>query len=88
MGIDWAKVESVSLLKEHRRVDVVLELDGETAHVTAAVNYRVEGEELLVEKVETNKRWMTEAATLIVLRKGGKVELPAAVRGMVFKAIT
>jgi len=88
MGIDWAKVESVNFLKEDHRVDVVLDLDGESDPVKAAVNYRVEGEDLVVEKVETSKRWMTEAATLMVERRGGKVEIPAAVRGMVFKAIS
>ena len=88
MGIDWAKVESVTFSKEDHLVHVTMDLDGEDAPVTAMVNYRVDGEDLVVESVETNKRWMTETALIVLQRNGGKVELPPAVRGMVLKAIT
>lgn len=88
MGIDWAKVEAVTFSKEDRLVHVTLALDGEESPITAMVNYRVEDGELHVESIETSKRWMTEAALLVVERKGGRIELPAAVRGMVLKAIS
>ena len=87
MGIDWAKVESVNLSKADHQVDVTLGLDGEDVPVTAKLNYRVDGEELLVESVETSRRWMTEAAKMMVERKGGKIDLPDSVRGMVLNAI-
>ena len=88
LGIDWAKVESVHFVKADCCVNVTLDLDGEELPVTAVLNYRVVGEELMVERIETSKRWMTEPARLMVARKGGKVELPEAVRGMVLKAIS
>lgn len=88
MGIDWATVDSVTFSKADHRVDLTLGLDGEDVPVTAIVNYRVDGQDLMVEKVETSRRWMTEAAQLMVDRKGGKIELPSAVRGIVIKAIS
>ena len=88
MGIDWAKVDAVAFSKEDRRVDLTLDLDGEELPVTAMVNYRVEDEELHVESVETSRRWMTEAVLMVVEQKGGKIELPDAVRGLVLKAIS
>lgn len=88
MGIEWAKVDAVAFSKKDRRVDLTLDLDGEELPVTAILNYRVEGEEVHVESVETSKRWMTEAALMMVERKGGKIEIPAAVRGLVIKAIS
>jgi len=88
MGIDWAKVEAVTFSKEDHLVHVTMALEGEDQPVTAMVNYRVEDEELHVESIETSRRWMTEAALLVLEKRGGRVELPAAVRGMVLKAIT
>ena len=88
MGIDWAKVDSVRFVKADRRVDLTLDLEGEESPVDAALIYRVEGEELMVESVETSRRWMTEAALMMVEKKGGKIDLPPSVRGMVLKAIT
>lgn len=88
MGIDWAKVESVTFSKEDRLVHVSMSLDGEESPVTAMVNYRVEDGELHVASVETNRRWMTEAALLVLQKRGGRIELPAAVGGMVMKAIS
>jgi hypothetical protein len=88
MGIDWATIDSVRFVKDDRRVDLTVGLEGEETPVDAALIYRVEGEELLVESVETNRRWMTEAALMMVERKGGKIDLPESVRGMVLKAIS
>ena len=88
MGIDWAKVETVTFSKADHQVHVTMVLDGEEAPVTAMVNYRVEDEELHVASIETNKRWMTEAALIVLEKRGGRIELPPAVRGMVLKAIS
>ena len=88
LGFDWATVDAVNFSREDRLVHMTLVLDGEELPVTAAVNYRVDGEELLVESVETNKRWMTEVVLMMVERKGGKIELPEGVRGIVLKAIS
>ena len=88
MGIDWAAIDSVRFVKDDRRVDVTVGLEGEEFPVTAVLNYRIEGELLLVESVETSRHWMTEAAKLAVAKKGGRIDLPESVRGVVLKAIS
>lgn len=88
MEIDWATVDSVTFSKEDHLVHVTMALDGEESPVNVMVNYAVEDDELHVASVETSKRWMTEALLLVLERKGGKVELPEAVRGMVLSAIS
>jgi len=88
LGIDWATVDTVTFSKPDRLVHMMLVLDGEELPVSAKVNYRVDGEELHIDSVETNKRWMTEVVLMVVERKGSKVELPEAVRGMLLKAIS
>ena len=88
MGIEWATVDSVTFSKPDRLVHMTLVLDGEESPVTATVNYRVDGEELHVESIETSRRWMTEVVLMVVEKKGSKIELPVAVSGMLLKAIS
>lgn len=86
-GLDWLKVRHFELHSTGKCIVLELDLDGETAPVRATARYRLEGSDLIIESVETSKKWLTEIAHLALAKHGGKIELPGGLVGTMARAL-
>lgn len=86
-GLDWVTLRHFELRSAEKCVALELDLDGEPAPVRVTARYRVEGPGLIIESVETSKKWLTEIAHLALAKHGGKIELPGGLVGTMARAV-
>jgi hypothetical protein len=86
-GLDWVKLRHFELRSAAKMLLIDLDLDGEEAPVRVTARYRVDGDSLVIEAVETSKRWMTEVAAVALAKHGGRVPLPGGIAGSVARMI-
>jgi hypothetical protein len=87
LGIDWLKVESLVICSADKSVFATVVLDGEPDSVELTALYKLEGDQFVVESVETSKIWMSKALQLALDTKGGSFTVPSGMAGMVVRML-
>lgn len=86
-GLGWLKLRHFELRSAEKKLLLDLDLEGEAAPVRVTARYRVEADGLVVEAVETSKKWLTEIAHLGLAKHGGRFPLPTGMIGSLARAI-
>jgi hypothetical protein len=86
-GLSWVKLRHFELRSIEKHLVLDLDLEGEPAPVRITARYRVDPDGLVVESVDTSKKWLTEVAHLALTKHGGKIELPGGLVGTMARAI-
>jgi hypothetical protein len=86
-GLTWVKLQHFELKSAEKRVAVTVMLEGEPELVTVTVHYAVEALEVVLHGVETNRKWMTEALSMALLRHGGRIPLPPGMVGVMARMV-
>jgi hypothetical protein len=87
-GLEWIKLESFSLSSRDQLINLELTLEGEESVVKAEVRYSLGGDNtLVIRSVETNRKWMTEAIKLAMVKTGDRFPLPGGLKGKMIKML-
>jgi hypothetical protein len=86
-GMGWIKLASLNFSAKQKTLQAEVLLEGEEHPVTLQAKYRVEETSVVIEQVEVSKKWLTEAINLALLKHGGRLELPAGVKGKLIKMV-
>lgn len=87
-GLDWIKLESFTLSSREKKVSLELTLEGEESPVKGEVHYSLGAENaVVIRDVITNRKWMTEALKLVLLKTGNRFELPGGLKGKMIRML-
>ena len=87
-GLDWVKLESFTLSSRDKTVSAEVSLEGEEKPVTVQVQYSLGADNaIVIREVETNRKWMTEALKLALLKTGNRFELPGGLKGKMIRVL-
>lgn len=87
-GLEWIKLESFSLSSRDQVINVEVTLEGEETTVKAEVRYSLGGDNtIVIRSVETNRKWMTEAIRLAMVKTGDRFPLPGGLKGKMIKML-
>lgn len=86
-GLSWIKLQSFQLRPKDKTVSVELLLEDEPAAIAVTATYLVEGDNLRITSLNTSKKWMTELASLALVKTGGTLPLPGGIQGKIIKFI-
>jgi hypothetical protein len=84
-GLNWLRLQDLRFSPKTKSITAELLLDGEERPLEVKANYRLDGEAVVIESVETSKKWITEALQLALLKHGGRVPLPTGMKGKLIK---
>ena len=86
-GLTWLKLRHFELRSAQKKLLLHLDLEGEEKPVHLTARYRVEGDTLILESVDTSKKWITELASVALAKHGGRIALPAGLVGSLARVI-
>ena len=87
-GLDWIKLNALNLNSKENTIAVELTLEGEDSPVKAEIRYSLGGDNtLVIRDVMTNRKWMTEALKLVMLKTGDRFPLPGGLKGQLIKVL-
>ena len=87
-GLDWIKLNALNLNSKENTIAVELTLEGEDSPVKAEIRYSLGGDNtLVIRDVMTNRKWMTEALKLAMLKTGNRFPLPGGLKGQMIKVL-
>ena len=87
-GLDWIKLNALHLNSKDNTIAVELTLEGEDSPVKAEIRYSLGGDNtLVIRDVMTNRKWMTEALKLAMLKTGNRFPLPGGLKGQMIKVL-
>lgn len=86
-GVDWAKVDSLTIRSADKSVFATISLEGEPQPVEMTALYKLDDNELVIENVEASKPWMTKALNLALEKKGNSIKLPTGMAGMAIRML-
>jgi hypothetical protein len=86
-GLNWLKLRHFELRSTEKKILLELDLDGELTPLNVHASYRMETDSLVIESIETSKKWMTEVAHLALAKHGGHIPLPGGLVGTMARAI-
>ncbi|MBP7951196.1 MAG: hypothetical protein KA004_16210 [Verrucomicrobiales bacterium] len=86
-GLNWIKLQSFSLSAKEKTLAASVQLDGEPDPVEITAHYKLDAHDLVVTRVETSKKWMTEVAALALIKTGGKIKLPTGIKGKLVRLL-
>ena len=87
-GLDWVKLESISLSSRDKTVNLELSLEGEDQPVKAEIRYSLAAENVIVIRdIITSRKWMTEALKLVLVKTGDRFPLPGGLKGKMIKVL-
>lgn len=84
-GLNWIKLQSFHLSTKEKTITAELILEGEPLPVSVQAIYAITGDLIRIVAIETSKKWLTEAATLGLLRTEGTFPLPGGLVGKLLK---
>ncbi|HWB03447.1 MAG TPA: hypothetical protein VG796_10515 [Verrucomicrobiales bacterium] len=87
-GLEWIKLESFSLSSKDQLINLELTLEGEPTTVKVEIRYSIGGDNtIVVRSVETNRKWMTEAIKLVMVKTGDRFPLPGGLKGKMIRML-
>jgi hypothetical protein len=87
-GLDWIKLDSLHLDSKANTISVEFTLEGETQPMNAEVRYSLGAENVIVIRgISTSRKWMTEAAELVLAKIGDRFDLPGGLKGKMIRAL-
>ena len=87
-GLDWVKLNSLHLDSKAKIIALEITLEGEESPVKAELEYSLGGDNaLVVREVKTNRKWMTEALRLAMIRMGNRIPLPGGIQGQLIRVM-
>ncbi len=87
-GLDWVKLNSLSLSSRDKTINLELSLEGEDQPVKAEIRYSLAAENMIVIRdIVASRQWMTEALKLVLLKTGDRFALPGGLKGRMLKVL-
>jgi hypothetical protein len=87
-GLDWIKLESFSLSSRDQVINAEVTLEGESTTVKTEIRYSLGGDNtIVIRSVETNRKWMTEAIRLAMVKTGDRFPLPGGLKGKMVRML-
>jgi len=86
-GLKWIKLRQLELRPSEKTLSLDLELEGEESPLRLFARYRVEGDAVLIESLETSKKWLTELASVALAKQGGRFPLPGGFAGAMARMV-
>ncbi len=86
-GIDWVRLDSVTVDKGERRIAAVVDLEGEQDTVDVSAGYELADDALKIVGVEASRPWMTGVLSLVLEAKGAQVARPGGMQGAMIKMV-
>jgi len=87
-GLDWVKLDALHLDSKANTIAAELTLEGEESPVKVEVKYSLGAENVLVIRdVKTNRRWITEALKLAMVKTGNRFPLPGGLKGQMIRML-
>lgn len=81
-GLDWIRVETLSLSPSQKTLTADLKLAGETDLIRFTGNYSVTpGNAVRLESLTASRQWLTEVAELALAKTGREFQLPDGLKG-------
>jgi hypothetical protein len=87
-GLDWIKLDSLHLDSKAHTITVEFTLEGESEPVKAEVRYSLGSENVIVIRgITTSRKWLTEAAKLVLAKTGDRFDLPGGLKGKMIRVL-
>lgn len=81
-GLDWIRVESLSLSPSQKTLTADLKLAGESDFIRFTGTYIVTpGNAIRLETLIASRQWLTEVAELVLAKTGREFPLPDGLKG-------
>ncbi len=86
-GLGWLKLRHFELRSAEKKIMLEIDLEGESTPVNVYATYRLDVDTVVIESIDTSKKWMTEVAHLALAKHGGHIALPGGLIGTMARAI-
>ena len=86
-GLDWVQMESLTVDRDGKRINAVLDLEGETETVDLGAEYELAESSIRIVDVEASRRWMTGFLSIVLAAKGAEFPLPDGMQGSMIKMV-